>query len=107
MRPRTMRRWAVVSAVLLAIALALPSIAVGHAVVYPKASTTGAYERYVLRVPNEKNIPTTRVEMHFPANVRVSSFSDVPGWTLQVLTDSAGAITGAVWTGTLAPKRFV
>lgn len=67
----------------------------------------GAYERYVVRVPNEKDVATTRVEIRFPAEVRISSFLDVPGWKLEVVTDSAGKITGAVWTGNLPPKRFV
>ena len=60
-----------------------------------------------MRVPNEKDVATTRVEIRFPAEVRISSFLDVPGWNLQVVTDSAGKITGAVWTGNLPPKRFV
>jgi hypothetical protein len=34
------------------------------------------------------------------------SFADVPGWKLQVLTDSAQRITGAVWTGVLPKERF-
>jgi uncharacterized protein YcnI len=85
----------------------LPTFLFGHAVVYPKVSAPGAYERYVLRVPNEKGVSTTRVEIRFPANVRVSSFADVPGWALEVVTDSAKRVVGAVWTGTLAPQRFV
>jgi uncharacterized protein YcnI len=92
---------------LAALVLLVQGIGLAHAVVYPKASTTGAFERYVLRVPNEKAMPTTRVEIHFPADVRVTSFSDVPGWQLEVLTDSAKRIVGAVWTGNLAPQRFV
>ena len=84
-----------------------PTRAFAHAVVYPKASAPGAYERYVLRVPNEKAVPTLRVELHFPDGLRVTAFADVPGWQLEVLTDSARRITGAVWTGTLAPQRFV
>ena len=32
----------------------VPAVAGAHAVVYPRASAAGAYERYVLRVPNEK-----------------------------------------------------
>jgi uncharacterized protein YcnI len=92
--------------VLLAL-LAVPSIAFAHAVVFPKTSTPGAYEKYVLRVPNERDVPTLRVELHFPAGLRVVSFADVPGWKLQVLTDSAQAITGAVWTGVLPKERFV
>jgi uncharacterized protein YcnI len=87
--------------------LLLPTFLFGHAVVYPKVSAPGAYERYVLRVPNEKGVATTRVELRFPATVRVTSFADVPGWELQVVTDSAKRIIGAVWTGALAPQRFV
>src|SRR5690348_18036065 len=30
-----------------------------------------AYEKYVLRVPNEKGVPTTRVEIRFPSDIRV------------------------------------
>lgn len=85
---------------------ALPSLAWAHAVVLPKASTAGAYERYSLRVPNEGNVPTTRVELRVPDGVRVTAFAEVAGWTIEVRTDSSGRIVGAVWTGALAPKRF-
>jgi uncharacterized protein YcnI len=87
--------------------LFVPSIASAHAVVFPKMSTHGAYEKYVLRVPNEKDVPTTRVEIRFPAGVRVVSFSDVAGWQLQEIRDSANAVVGAVWTGSLPAERFV
>jgi uncharacterized protein YcnI len=102
-----LRRTLPVIGACIAVILSVPVIALAHAVVYPRASTTGAYERYVLRVPNEKTSPTTRVEIRFPGDVRVTSFEDVPGWQLEVLTDSAKRIIGAVWTGTLAPQRFV
>ena len=88
-------------------ALLLPSRALAHVTIWPKSAAPGAYERYVVRVPNEKNIPTTRVEIRFPAEARISSFGEVAGWQLEVLTDSAGKVIGAVWTGTLPPKRFV
>jgi uncharacterized protein YcnI len=85
----------------------VPTLSWAHAVVFPRQSTTGSYEKYVLRVPNEKAVATTRVEIHFPAGVRVTSFADVSGWQLEVVTDSAKAITAAIWTGTLPPERFV
>lgn len=91
----------------LVLLLGLPSLALAHAVVFPAASTPGAYEKYVLRVPNEKGVPTTRVEIRFPADVRVISFADVPGWRLETVADSAGNVTSAVWTGTLPPARFI
>jgi uncharacterized protein YcnI len=92
---------------LFGLALVFPAIALGHAVVYPKTSRPGAYEKYVLRVPNERDVPTIRVEIHFPEGLRVVSFGDVPGWNLQVVTDSAKRIIGAVWTGVLPKERFV
>ena len=85
----------------------VPASASAHAVVFPKRSTHGAYEKYILRVPNEKNVPTTRVEIRFPAGLRVVSFSDVAGWRLEEIRDSANAVVGAVWTGSLPPERFV
>ena len=93
--------------VTVALVLALPAAVFAHAVVFPKASTTGAYERYMLRVPNERNVATTRIELRFPTDVRVTSFSDVAGWQLEVVRDSAQRIIGAIWTGTLPPERFV
>ena len=87
--------------------LVAPSIVFAHAVVFPKTSTPGAYEKYVLRVPNERDVPTLKVELHFPQGLRVVSFGDVTGWKLQVLTDSAQRVTGAVWTGVLPKERFV
>ena len=106
-RTRVLRRvLAAVSLVSAAGALA-PSVADAHVTVWPRSAARGAFERYVVRVPNERNVPTTRVEVHFPAEVRISSFLEVAGWQLQVVTDSAGKITGAVWTGSLPAKRFI
>jgi uncharacterized protein YcnI len=96
-----------VPSALFALILIAPAIAFAHAVVYPKAAATGSYERYVLRVPNEKTSATIRVELHFAPDLRVTSFEDVNGWTLEVLTDSATRTVGAVWTGSLPPGRFV
>ena len=100
------KRFAVWSTVI-ALVLIVPALAFAHAVVFPKSSTVGGHERYVLRVPNEKAVATTRVEIHFPDSVRVSAFEDIAGWQLEILTDSAKRTIGAVWTGTLAPGRFV
>jgi uncharacterized protein YcnI len=55
-------------------AVVVPSAALAHAVVFPRTSSPGAYEKYVLRVPNERDVPTTRIEIHFPPELRVVSF---------------------------------
>jgi uncharacterized protein YcnI len=92
---------------LLLVAL-LPAVAHAHAVVEPRTSVPRTYQRYVLRVPNEfDDVPTIRVEIRFPAEIRVISFAEVEGWQLQVMRDSSKRVTGAVWTGSLPPERFV
>jgi uncharacterized protein YcnI len=100
-------RLAVRGVLLLLGILVAPAVVFAHAVVFPKTSTPGAYEKYVLRVPNERDVPTIKVELNFPESLRVVSFGDVPGWKLQVLTDSTQRVTGAVWTGVLPKERFV
>jgi uncharacterized protein YcnI len=96
-----------VMAAIIAAAVLLPASLDAHAVVYPKSSEAGAYEKYVLRIPNERDVATTRVEIRFPRSVRVISFEEVSGWSLEIVTDSAQHVTGAIWTGSLPPQRFV
>ncbi|MFN2432035.1 MAG: DUF1775 domain-containing protein [Gemmatimonadota bacterium] len=101
-----LRRLAAAAFALL-VASASPASLLAHAVVHPQRSVPGAYERYALRVPNERSVPTVRVEIAFPAAVRVVSFAEVPGWTLRVVQDEAGRVSGAVWTGEIGVERFV
>jgi uncharacterized protein YcnI len=78
-----------------------------HAVVFPSEASTGAYQKYVLRVPNERDFPTVAVAITFPSGVRVISFDEVPGWTLQATPKGEGEYAVAVWTGVLPAGRFV
>ncbi len=78
-----------------------------HAIVFPGESKVGIWGKYVLRVPNEKVVPTISVELTFPPGLRVVSFADVPGWKLTLHKDSAGLPIAAVWSGSLAVDRFV
>jgi uncharacterized protein YcnI len=54
------------------IAASAPSIA--HVTVSPKQSSPGAWETYEIRLPNEKTVATTALEVRFPAGLQVRSF---------------------------------
>jgi uncharacterized protein YcnI len=90
-----------------AVLIGIASVSPAHVTVSPKESSPGAWQKYELRLPNEEKVATTALEVRFPAGLRVMSFEDKPGWTVEPLRDSSGAITGARWTGQLAPERFV
>lgn len=92
-----------------ACALLLTSVAdlSAHAVVLPGEVETGAYQRYLLRVPNERDDATTRVTLRVPPGVRIVSFADVPGWSIHTEHGPDGDILSVTWTGELPVARFV
>jgi len=61
-------------------------------------------ERYGIRVPTEKPIPTVRVEVQFPSGLRVLDLEVAPGWHTSVQTESGGRLVGAVWDGGSIPS---
>lgn len=89
--------------------LTLASAAQAHVNVYPKESTTGAYEKYTVRVPVEKDVKTTKVKLEFPAEVKVSTVQPIPGWSYEFEKDKDGRNTALVWTATnggIGPHEF-
>lgn len=84
-------------------------MASAHVVVYPKETTQGTYEVFTVRVPTEKEVPTTKVEVIVPAEVTISRFEPIPGWKYDLTRDATGKITHVVWTATgegLSPTEF-
>jgi uncharacterized protein YcnI len=104
---RCSRRPLRVVGVVVAVSLVWTGALGAHAVVFPAEAPTGAYQKYVLRVPNERDSPTVAVAITFPAGVRVISFDEVPGWVLEATSVTEGAYAAASWTGTLPVGRFV
>jgi len=78
-----------------------------HITIWPKESALGARERYTMRVPNEKQVATVRIEGEFPAELNVYDFEFKPGWKIDFKKDDKGKITGATWTGKIVPYEFV
>lgn len=65
-------------------------VASAHVTVSPATSTTGAWETYTIKVPTEKNIPTTKVTIKTPKGVEIESYEPVPGWTYSAEKGSDG-----------------
>ena len=78
-----------------------------HVAVLPRESIAGATEKYTMRVPDEKNIPTVRMEAEFPAAAEVISVDPKDGWQIELKKDSTGRIVGATWSGgSIAPREI-
>jgi uncharacterized protein YcnI len=78
-----------------------------HIRIFPTESTMGAREKYTMRVPNEKQVPSSKIEGEFPAGLEVYDFEFKPGWKIDFKKDKDGKITGATWTGKIQPYEFV
>ena len=90
-----------VSAVALTVGMAY-----AHVSVRPRESVVGASQKYTMRVPTEKAIPTVRIEIEFPAGADITSVDEAAGWTLEVKKDASGKSVSAVWSGSsIAPKQ--
>jgi uncharacterized protein YcnI len=87
----------------------LVGVASAHVVVNPENAIKGTFQEFTVRVPNEKDIPTVKVELDVPAAVDISQFNPVPGWKYDLTKDSSGKITMIIWTSTgdgIAASQF-
>ena len=94
------------AAALLAL-VSMAGMAVAHIRIFPAESVQGAREKYTMRVPNEKQVVTVRIEGEFPSELKIYDFEFKPGWKVDIKKAPDGRISGATWTGTIAPYEFV
>jgi uncharacterized protein YcnI len=84
--------------VLLAMTTA-PDVAHAHVSVTPSQVTPESNQTFTVRVPTEKDEPTVKVRVEFPASLTVSRFQPKPGWTRQVERDNQQRISAVTWSG--------
>lgn len=74
--------------------------ALAHVDVLPTEVPLGEALEFTVRVPNEREVPTTRVEVEFPAQITVYSFATPPsGWTARPVVGTDNRIRGVVYSG--------
>lgn len=93
-------QWNRIRAVVLSglMVLAMAGVASAHAVVYPKQVGPSSYEKFSLRVPSEKEIPTTQVKVEIPEGFEVSRVQPVAGWKY-AFTKTGDKVTAITWSG--------
>lgn len=67
-----------------ALVLLFAAVASAHVTVAPSQSSTGAWETYTLKVPTEKNSPTTQIDLRMPEGVEFKQYEATPGWKVTV-----------------------
>jgi uncharacterized protein YcnI len=79
------------SATVAVIAVATPTFA--HVTLWPQQSRAGATERYTVRVPTERPVSTTAVDLEIPAGVNVTGVLAPAGFTYDVKRDGSRIVS--------------
>ncbi len=79
-----------------------------HVSVKPAESAVGSWETYTMKVPVEKNEPTTKVVLKMPAGVEFQQYQPIPGWKTSVSKhdDKAVSVTWEAKDGGIQPGQF-
>lgn len=86
-------------------AIMMVSVASAHVVVSPRESRSGAYEKYVVRVPTEGTVATTSIELEIPAETTFIAVGAPVGYTYE-LKKSGDRVVGVVWSMKIDPGEF-
>ena len=86
------------------LALLIPASAYAHVSVAPRASKPGAEETYTVRVPTEKAVATTTVELEVPEGVTISKVADVESAKHEE-KKTGDRITMITWTREIKPRE--
>jgi uncharacterized protein YcnI len=78
--------------------LAVTSVASAHVRVLPEEVPAGTYEVFTVRVPTERDVPTTGVRVEVPEGFAISRVEPVPGWDYE-LEEEDGVVSAITWSG--------
>ncbi len=84
------------------VTLAFGSTASAHVTVRPGEATTASYQTFTVSVPNEKNIPTTRVGLRIPSEIKTITPTQKTGWRIAVEKEGTGedaVVSSVTWSG--------
>src|SRR5262245_13406530 len=79
--------------------------AYAHVTIAPNVSQPDGRERYTVRVPTERNVPTTSVELLVPEGVTITGLLAPAGFTYEVKKDG-DRIVAITWRQEIKPGEF-
>lgn len=79
-----------------------------HVDVLPVTVVKGEATEFTVRVPTERDIPTTRLRIDVPEQITVYSLGETPrGWTATAIRGGDGRIQSVVFSGgRIAPEQY-
>lgn len=88
------------STIFASILLGTFSQAEAHVTLNPNQSEPGSYDEYNVRVPVERSVPTTKLELEVPDGLSLSGVEPVPGFKHSFKKDKEDNIKKVTWEAT-------
>ncbi len=86
--------------------LAATGVAWAHVRVVPEEVPADSFQVLTVRVPTEKDVPTTEVRVEVPEGFTISQVKPVPDWEYE-LEEEAGVVRAITWSGgEIGPTEF-
>lgn len=99
-----MKKYVIALSMSIAMLLALGGTAFAHVGVTPKSSSPAAWETYTIKVPNEKDIPTTGLRLVMPKGGAFHGSSVNKEWNVETVKKD-DKVTEIKWTGGEVPAE--
>lgn len=94
-----------IAAIAAAAVLCIAGVAQAHVVVRPSEVATASYQTFTVSTPNEKDIPTIRVELHLPKDIESATPTVKPGWTISTTAaDDGETMQSIIWENGSIPE---
>ena len=98
--------WFRFAALSVLLTLAATGVAWAHVRVVPEDVPADSFQVLTVRVPTEKDVPTTEVRVEVPEGFTISRVKPVPGWEYE-FEEEAGVVRAITWSGgEVGPTEF-
>ncbi|QOS82503.1 YcnI family protein [Paenibacillus sp. JNUCC31] len=68
-----------------------------HVTVNPTVAQTGAWQTYSIKIPSEKELPTTKVTLKVPKGVAFKQYQPLAGWKISTEKNDSNEVTSITW----------
>src|SRR5699024_1590536 len=102
------KKWTT-SLIALILIFAFATVVSAHVTVHPEESSTDAWEKYSVRIPVEKDMNTTEVELKVPEGIDLVNVMPKEKRDYDLQKDGNDIITAVTWTATgdaIGPNEF-
>lgn len=77
--------------------LLFASFASAHVTVNPSNAQTSAWQMYTIKVPSEKELPTTKITLKVPKEVTFKQYQPLTGWKISTEKNDSNEVTSITW----------